>query len=124
MIHFQMKEMCPGFDLDKLPQSVYTKTAILLDRINMLFMDYKDPIIVQRGYRDAKLNAEVGGSKTSPHLTGEAVDLKDPTGKICLYCLNHLDLLKKWGLWMENPMKSPTWVHLQWREASQIVFNP
>lgn len=36
----------------------------------------KKPIIILSGYRNNQLNSLVGGSKTSAHMTGEAVDLK------------------------------------------------
>lgn len=36
------------------------------------------PIIISSGYRSPALNAAVGGSKTSQHMTGEAVDFTAP----------------------------------------------
>jgi uncharacterized protein YcbK (DUF882 family) len=36
---------------------------------------YGKPIIISSGYRCAKLNKAVGGSKTSQHVKGEAADI-------------------------------------------------
>ena len=35
-----------------------------------------EPVIVTSGFRSVALNTAVGGSKTSAHMTGEAVDIK------------------------------------------------
>lgn len=37
---------------------------------------YGKPIVVNSGYRSARLNKAVKGSKTSQHLTGEAADIE------------------------------------------------
>ena len=34
------------------------------------------PVRVTSGYRSAQVNTRIGGSKTSAHMTGEAVDIK------------------------------------------------
>ena len=38
--------------------------------------DTEEPIIISSGYRSAELNRKVGGSPTSNHLTGCAVDIR------------------------------------------------
>ena len=39
---------------------------------------YRQPVIVSSGYRSPILNARIGGSKTSQHCTGQAVDFEIP----------------------------------------------
>ena len=39
---------------------------------------YRCPVIVSSGYRSPMLNARIGGSKTSQHCTGQAVDFEIP----------------------------------------------
>ena len=39
-------------------------------------IDTEDPIVINSGYRSAELNKKVGGSPTSNHLTGCAVDIR------------------------------------------------
>lgn len=45
------------------------------------------PIKIHSGYRSASLNKKVGGSQTSDHLTGRAVDISVPG-------VNELELIK------------------------------
>ncbi|MBR3110888.1 MAG: hypothetical protein IKH35_06850 [Prevotella sp.] len=39
-------------------------------------IDTEEPIVINSGYRSPELNKKVGGSPTSNHLTGCAVDIK------------------------------------------------
>ncbi|MDR3126391.1 MAG: hypothetical protein LBT92_02040, partial [Rickettsiales bacterium] len=91
-------------------------------RLNAL--GYAPPVVVRRGYRDSALNAAVGGSASSPHLSGRAADLADSDRALSRWCLDNLRRLGDCGLFMENPAMTPTWVHLQSRSASKIVFDP
>lgn len=36
------------------------------------------PLLITSGYRSPQVNAKIGGSKTSAHMTGEAADVKCP----------------------------------------------
>ena len=45
-------------------------------RWNNLYGDGDDPIIINSGFRSAEVNKAVGGSPTSNHLTGCAVDIR------------------------------------------------
>ena len=48
----------------------------LRKRWNDLYGDGDDPIIINSGFRSAEVNRAVGGSPTSNHLTGCAVDIR------------------------------------------------
>ena len=43
---------------------------------NTLYGERDEPIIITSGYRSAEVNKRVGGSPTSNHLTGCAVDIR------------------------------------------------
>jgi len=98
----------------------------LLGAINMFRAIYGKPMIVSSGYRTPKVNAAIGGAKKSKHLTCEAVDILDRNREIALFCLHNLDILQKCGLWIENPEKTPGWVHFQCvpPRSRNLVFNP
>lgn len=49
---------------------------LILDVLQPLRDELKEPIIVNSGYRSPELNKAVGGAKTSQHLTGEAADIR------------------------------------------------
>ena len=82
--HFKAKEFackCCG-DL-----RISTELVILLDNIReALGM----PLVVNSGYRCRLHNEEVGGSPSSSHLKGLAVDLKVPTSRIRFLLLRAL----------------------------------
>lgn len=76
------------------------------------------------GYRPGKYNKAAGGSARSTHLTCQALDLKDPLKKITNKILEAPHLLEKWGIYMEDPSYTKTWVHLQTRPTKNRIFKP
>ena len=84
------------------------------------------PVIVSSGWRPPSINAAAGGSKRSNHLTGHAVDLSDPDGKIDAWCMANLDKLEQVGIWLESPDRTKNWSHWQIKSpaSGNRVFNP
>lgn len=66
------------------------------------------------------------GAKGSAHKTGEAIDLFDPFGSIGGYLYVRQIMLTRAGLWMESPMATTGWCHLQIRpvKSGNTVFQP
>lgn len=88
----------------------------LLIALNLLRDLYGKPMVVSSGYRPSAINSVTkGASKTSCHLTCEACDFEDTDRKLVQWCLRNMDLLERAGLYMESPINTPTWVHLQTR---------
>lgn len=56
---------------------VLTLTADRMEKVRSLLLDR--PIAVSSGYRSPEVNKAVGGSKTSAHMTGHAVDFTCPS---------------------------------------------
>lgn len=100
-----------------------------VDRVNGLLKyaaeDGVEVSEVASGWRPKEVNATTkNAAPDSKHMTGEACDPGDDehrafarwclrnTGPLC-YQSGRADLLAEIGLWMENPMWTPTWVHLQ-----------
>lgn len=91
----------------------------LLKRVNALLIDLGiDKVSVSSGFRTSAVNANTPGSaKKSAHMTGRAVDLVDDKNQtICKKILAKPELLKKHGLWMEDPAhtigRNTNWCHL------------
>ena len=105
-----------GRDL-KYPCSDEIKTNALetIKRTNELKLIYgiKEDIVAS-GWRPSAVNdATCNAAKGSTHLTGQALDTKDPNRRFAKWCLQNLHELEEIGLWMEDPRWTPTWVHLQ-----------
>lgn len=99
---------------------------VLLDQVNALLKELGvENATVSSGWRPASLNATIpNASKTSAHITCQAVDIADVGQKISSQITD--ELLEKFGLWMENPTRTPTWCHLQIRpiRSGMRIFNP
>ncbi len=65
--------------------------------------DGGSPLIISSGYRCPMLNRAVGGSSTSQHMTGEAVDIRLPK-KVWPSGQTHTDkdLARKWLCWIAD----------------------
>jgi hypothetical protein len=79
------------------------------------------PIYITSGYRSAALNKKIGGSKTSQHLTGEAMDI-DMDGhshitnvQVFKYIRDNLffDQL----IWEYGNNSNPDWVHVSFNTS-------
>ena len=53
-----------------------TRTAEVMEQVRTILGD--KPILVSSGYRSPQVNAAVGGSKSSAHMSGLAVDFSCP----------------------------------------------
>lgn len=81
-------------------------TADRMEKVRALLGDH--PIIVLSGYRSPAVNAAVGGSKSSAHMTGHAVDFICPRfgtpAQVAAHLAKHLvgfdQLIEEFGEWV------------------------
>lgn len=81
-------------------------TADRMEKVRSLLGD--KPIRVLSGYRNQKVNTVVGGSKTSAHRTGHAVDFTCPEfgtpAQVASYLAEHLkdydQIIEEFGSWV------------------------
>ena len=86
------------------------RTAETMERVRIL-LDGK-PILVSSGYRSPKVNAAVGGAKTSAHVHGLAVDFSCPGfGSPIQICKKLEPHMKELGI-DQLIHEYQTWVHL------------
>ena len=99
---------------------------LLLEKINDIRDVYGKPLVISSGYRPGLYNKAAGGEFKSCHLTCEAIDIADVDRKFTAWCLANQPVLVKLGLYMEDPGKATTWVHLQTRapKSGKRVFLP
>lgn len=69
---------------------------------------------VNSGWRPHAINAGIAhASPRSRHLSCEAIDLADGDDSLDQWCLSHLPMLARIGLWLEHPDATPGWCHVQ-----------
>jgi hypothetical protein len=123
-----------GEDFEPTEQQ-YSNVVSLCERLNRLLADREAAmplhntgihLAINSGLRSPARNAAVGGAANSKHLTGHALDVSDPLGRIGAFLLANQHLLARHGLYMEHPSKTPTWVHLQDLppRSRNLVFYP
>lgn len=106
----------------------------LLERVNALFDDivntyglhqFENPE-VRSGWRPASYNATVpNAAPNSKHITGQAVDISDNEGELDEFLFARTTLLIKHGLYMEHPLSTKSWCHLQSippRSGNRVFF--
>lgn len=102
--------------------NVLRTTAVKLDAVRQLL---GRPVYVSSGYRCPKLNAAIGGAKTSQHVKGEAVDFtcaKFGTP----YAI--VKAIKSSSIEFDQLICEGTWVHISFsssprREVLQADFS-
>lgn len=66
------------------------------------------------GWRPPEFNSTVpNAAPNSKHMTGQAVDVRDPDGELDAWCMTNLETLADLGLWMEHPAATKGWTHVQ-----------
>ena len=80
---------------------------------------FKEPIFISSGYRSKELNTAVGGSLTSQHCSGEAIDIdmdgrsNTATNKAVFdYIKNNLNFDQL--IWEFGTDSNPDWVHVSY----------
>ena len=120
--YFTIEELCNSETADRLnidnnPQpEIILHLNEMIDFLNPIREAWGSAIIVTSGYRCKKLNQAVGGSETSVHQIGYAVDIVPKNGKIDEFgrfiekFLADNDL--KWDQLLFEKSKTSTWIHL------------
>ena len=87
MQYFTISELCAsttarqrGIDNTPTAEARANLETLITQCLDPIRRIYGRPIIVTSGYRCPALNAAVGGSSTSQHLTGQAADLVPASG--------------------------------------------
>ncbi len=113
--HFSLAELTVSATaarrgISNVPPPLVIDTLILtadrMEKVRALLGDH--PIIVLSGYRSPAVNAAVGGSKSSAHMTGHAVDFICPRfgtpAQVAAHLAKHLtgfdQLIEEFGEWV------------------------
>ena len=121
MKYFTIEELCQSETADKLKID-NTPTEEIIEHLTLLVNCLLDPlreewgsaVIVNSGYRCPKLNKAVGGSKTSTHQLGWAVDIRPKNGKMEEFKTFVVQFIKTrfWDQCILEKSEDVEWIHL------------
>lgn len=82
------------------------------------------PISISSGYRSKELNAKIGGSLTSQHCSGEAIDIDmdgTPDGVTNRMVFDYIKANLNFDqlIWEFGDTKSPDWVHVSYESTGK-----
>ena len=85
---------------------------------------FKVPIHISSGYRSAALNKKIGGSLTSQHCQGEAIDIDmdgSPSGVTNANVFNYIkdNLNFDQLIWEFGTSSNPDWVHVSYESTGK-----
>ena len=92
---------------------------VLAEKIFQPIRDYFGvPFSISSGYRSKALNEAIGGSKTSQHCLGEAIDIDDVYSKATnADFFNYIKARLEFDqlIWEFGDDNNPAWVHVSYR---------
>lgn len=87
----------------------------LLDILNKFLKDLNiNDVKITSGFRPSEVNGKLtNAAKKSYHMIGMACDIKDNNSQdLAKLISSKPELLKSYGLWLEDPSATHYWVHL------------
>ena len=109
--------------IDNTPKTVHLEAAKEL--AEHIFQPIREhfgkPIFISSGYRSDELNEAIGGSKTSQHSKGEAIDIdmddrKGPENEDVFHYIRE-NLPFDQLIWEFGDSKRPDWVHVSYKKG-------
>jgi hypothetical protein len=127
--HFDLKEMTQSDSATKLgiinvpTQSQIENLTLLCNKVlEPIRVHFDKPILISSGYRSRNLNVAIGGSKTSQHCYGQAVDINNKgsellNAQIFSFIKDNLDYDQL--IWEFGTSKEPDWVHVSYATVNR-----
>ena len=117
--NFTLKELCVTKTGIHNEPNAEQKEALRLLAVNILqpARDALGPIKVTSGFRNAKVNAAVGGSRSSQHTKGEAADLQCDDNAALFNFIKTLEFDQL--IWEFGDKEQPDWVHVSYANKNR-----
>lgn len=117
--NFTLKELCATKTGIHNEPNAEQKEALRLLAVNILqpARDALGPIKVTSGFRNAKVNTAIGGSRTSQHMKGEAADLQCDDNAALFKFIKTLDFDQL--IWEFGDKEQPDWVHVSYASKNR-----
>lgn len=120
--YFTIEELCQSetaeeFEIDNYPDiNTINNLNKLIEFLNPIREAWGSALIVTSGYRCKELNEKLGGSKTSVHKLGWAVDIIPQNGKMEEFKKFLIRYVKDnnltWDQILVEKSKYSTWIHI------------
>jgi zinc D-Ala-D-Ala carboxypeptidase len=112
--NFTIKELCVTKTGIHNEPNAEQKEALRLLAVNILqpARDALGAITVTSGFRNAKVNAAIGGSRSSQHMKGEAADLQCDDNAALFKFIKTLEFDQL--IWEFGDKEQPDWVHVSY----------
>lgn len=117
--NFTLKELCVTKTGIHNEPNAEQKEALRLLAVNILqpARDALGPIKVTSGFRNAKVNAAIGGSRTSQHMKAEAADLQCDDNAALFKFIKTLEFDQL--IWEFGDKEQPDWVHVSFAKKNR-----
>lgn len=117
--NFTLKELCVTKTGIHNEPNAEQKEALSLLAVNILqpARDALGPIKVTSGFRNSKVNAAVGGSRSSQHTKGEAADLQCKDNAALFQFIKTLEFDQL--IWEFGDKEQPDWVHVSYASKNR-----
>jgi len=117
--NFTLKELCVTKTGIHNEPNAEQKEALRLLAVNILqpARDALGAITVTSGFRNAKVNAAIGGSRSSQHMKGEAADLQCDDNAALFKFIKTLDFDQL--IWEFGDKEQPDWVHVSFSKRNR-----
>ena len=117
--NFTLKELCVTKTGIHNEPNAEQKEALRLLAVNILqpARDALGAIKVTSGFRNAKVNAAVGGSRSSQHTKGEAADLQCKDNAALFQFIKTLEFDQL--IWEFGDKEQPDWVHVSYASKNR-----
>ena len=119
-------DLTENFTLEELTETRHGEnipTAEQIENLKLLATKVLQPlrnavgqVVVSSGYRSERVNKIVGGSSTSQHLKGEAVDIICKNNRAAFIWIAN-NLLFDQLIWEYGNDKAPSWIHVSYKRT-------
>lgn len=117
--NFTLKELCVTKTGIHNEPNAEQKEALRLLAVNILqpARDALGAIKVTSGFRNAKVNAAISGSRSSQHMKGEAADLQCKDNAALFNFIKELEFDQL--IWEFGDKEQPDWVHVSYAKKNR-----
>jgi len=119
LAEFTKSQTALRLDIDNTPEGEHLEAAkALFENVVQPVRDNFGPTVINSGYRGPRLNEAVGGSATSQHCKGEAVDIECPgvpNAEVAEWILENLDFDQLILEFYTKGVPDSGWVHVSYK---------